>query len=140
MFKRIITVLVMIITPALLLAAPVTFLIENLQHNKGRVIVGIYHEKGFLKAGKEARDCISIGQLENNRARIECDLQPGTYAAAVYHDENSNSEFDINFLGMSKEGYGFTNNPKLKFGPPSFEEASFKVTGKSVEMRIRLTY
>ena len=30
----------------------------------------------------------------------------------VLHDENSNNKFDRIFVGIPKEGYGVTNNPK----------------------------
>ncbi len=36
---------------------------------------------------------------------------PGTYAAAVYHDEDGNGKLAKNWLGMPKEGFGVSNNP-----------------------------
>ena len=62
-----------------------------------------------------------------------------SYSAVVYHDENSNSKFDRNFLGIPKEGYGFSNNPDVKFRPPSYKEAEFEVRIKG-EITINLRY
>jgi len=47
----------------------------------------------------------------------------GQYAIKVFHDENANGELDINFLGIPKESYGFSNHARGRFGPPPFAEA-----------------
>jgi len=38
-----------------------------------------------------------------------------------------NKELTTNFIGIPKEPIGFSNNARIKFGPPSFEEAKFNV-------------
>ena len=37
-------------------------------------------------------------------------IEPGTYAVAVVHDENSDGKLDKNFVGVPSEGYGVSNN------------------------------
>ena len=57
----------------------------------------------------------------------------------VFHDENMNQKLDKDFVGIPKEGYGASNNPKKKIGPPSFEDASFRLSGvaqQSVEIKL----
>ena len=58
------------------------------------------------------------------------DLAPGTYALAVIHDQDSNGKLSSNAVGYPTEKFGFSNNPKVYFSPPSFEKASF-VLGKT---------
>lgn len=55
------------------------------------------------------------------------DLEPGTYAIAMYHDKNRNSNLDTNFLGIPKEGFGFSNNPLILTGAPSFQKVKFTI-------------
>jgi uncharacterized protein (DUF2141 family) len=62
----------------------------------------------------------------------------GTYAVAVYHDKNSNAFFDKNFLGLPKERFGMSNNPKFTTKSPKFEEAIFNVPAEGVDMEIKL--
>ena len=62
----------------------------------------------------------------------------GTYAIAVVHDENSNNKMDM-ALFMPKEGFGFSRNPTITVGPPSFKSASFVVAG-DVRQSIRMKY
>ncbi|NIJ39401.1 uncharacterized protein (DUF2141 family) [Sphingopyxis panaciterrae] len=64
----------------------------------------------------------------------------GTYAIAVVHDENSNNKMDV-ALFLPKEGFGFSRNPAITVGPPSFKSASFAVTGdlrQSIKMKYML--
>lgn len=45
---------------------------------------------------------------------------------------------DKNFLGVPKEGYRASNNPKKKMGPPDFEETKFQLTGQAQSLEIKL--
>ena len=56
------------------------------------------------------------------------ELPDGTYAIGIFVDKNYNNKIDRNFFGVPKEQFGFSNNAKGNFGPPSFEDASFTVS------------
>ena len=71
-------------------------------------------------------------------ARIE-NLAYGTYAVSVLDDENSNLEMDM-FMGIPKEGFGFSNNAKVGLSPPKFEECSFKIDKPFQQITIDLRY
>jgi uncharacterized protein (DUF2141 family) len=45
-------------------------------------------------------------------------------AICAYHDKNDNGRLDKNVFGIPTERYGFSNDPKRGFGPPTFEQAS----------------
>jgi len=62
----------------------------------------------------------------------------GTYAIAVVHDENSNNKMDTAIF-LPKEGFGFSRNPAITVGPPSFKSASFAVAG-DMRQSIRMKY
>ncbi len=62
----------------------------------------------------------------------------GTYAIAVVHDENSNNKLDTAIF-LPKEGFGFSRNPAIAIGPPSFKSASFAVAG-DMRQSIRMKY
>ncbi len=61
--------------------------------------------------------------------------RPGTYALAVLHDENNNEQFN-----MMSDGGGFSNNPTLFLGPPSFDESKFKVGDAGSEVDVEVKY
>ncbi len=67
------------------------------------------------------------------------DIPPGEYAISVIHDANKNGKLDTNFLGIPKEGFGFSNDAMGKFGPPSFEKVRIKWSGQGT-VTINLRY
>lgn len=66
-------------------------------------------------------------------------LPRGTYAVAVIHDENGNNRLDT-FAGVPREGYGFSNNAPVRFGPPKFAAARFDLGGDANRQQIRIRY
>ena len=79
-------------------------------------------------------------KLVDGFCRIEMeDLPFGNYAISVLHDENLDGKMNSNLLGIPKEGFGFSGNPKLKMGPPGYEEVRFLflVPEKRVEIMVQ---
>jgi uncharacterized protein (DUF2141 family) len=66
-------------------------------------------------------------------------LPAGQYAVAVLHDENGNRRLDT-FAGIPREGFGFSRNPAMRFGPPRFAAARFAMTGDASVQQIRIRY
>ena len=88
----------------------------------------------------ESEDSVFIGkilQIVNGESTLTIDsLKYGTYAIKVFHDENSNREFDTNVLGIPTEDYGFSNNASGWFGPPRWEKAKFLFNEKEMMIDI----
>lgn len=53
----------------------------------------------------------------------------GVYAIALYHDEDGDTKFDKTWIGLPKEPFGLTNDPKIRLAKPKHEEVAFEVTG-----------
>ena len=67
-------------------------------------------------------------------------LPGGVYSVGLIHDENKNGKLDIDEMGMPQEGYGHSNNPGKRMGPPSFEETKFTLTQTGVSLEIGIIY
>ena len=67
-------------------------------------------------------------------------LAAGNYALAVYHDENDNNKFDQGILGVPLEGYGFSNDAAVFFGPPDFAAAAIVLAEPAANITIRMSY
>jgi uncharacterized protein (DUF2141 family) len=75
-----------------------------------------------------------------NAPLLDLGLLPrGDYAIAVIHDENSNKKLDT-FAGIPKEGFGFSNNPAILFGPPRFSAARFTLGGDAETQQVTMRY
>lgn len=66
------------------------------------------------------------------------DVAPGTYAIKAFHDVDRNGKLDTNFMGIPKEPYGFSNDAMGTFGPPSFDQASFKVVSGTTSVKFTM--
>lgn len=95
--------------------------INNLKNNKGFIIMDF--RDGEDKPIKEF-----FQNITDNKCEITINnLKPGKYSFKYFHDENNNKELDTYWFGAPKEAYGFSNNAKGKFGPPSFEDTVFEI-------------
>jgi uncharacterized protein (DUF2141 family) len=66
-------------------------------------------------------------------------LPTGDYAIAVIHDENDNHKLDT-LLGIPREGFGFSRNPAIGFGPPRFAAARFALASGADAQHVRMKY
>ncbi len=78
--------------------------------------------------------------IVSDRADLAFHVPAGRYAVVVLHDENSNMKLDKNMFGIPKEGFGFSNNPRVFFSAPSFQSAEVPVACPSTKLEIRLIY
>lgn len=66
-------------------------------------------------------------------------LPHGDYAIAVIHDENGNKKLDT-FMGIPREGFGFSRNPPIGFGAPRFAAARFSLQGDTETQQVQMHY
>jgi uncharacterized protein (DUF2141 family) len=94
---------------------------------------------GFPDQVKQAVRSISLPPKSGKASFKLTDLPAGTYAIGVIHDQDNNGKLSTNAVGYPTEKFGFSNNPKVYFGPPSFEKAAFVLgkTALSLEIDLR---
>ena len=120
-------------TPIFAQTGTIVVKVSGIENNKGVVRIGLYNSKASFPIYSKAMFENSFKQANKSGITYTFKNIPvGTYAIAVFHDENENQKMDKNFLGVPKENYGFSKNVYGTFGPPNFEEVSFKVTNKKV--------
>jgi uncharacterized protein (DUF2141 family) len=117
--------------------------ITGARNTKGQIRAALFQSaKGFPG---DASQAIQIREADIDPQALSSQivftgLRDGVYAVSVFHDENMNQKLDKNFMGIPKEGYGASNNPKKKMGPPDFEETRFQLSGAAQSLEIKLMY
>ena len=113
--------------------------VTGFQTITGDVLLSIFNsEDGFPKDADKAVYSASL-PVTSNTVTFEIEsLEPGTYAATVFHDEDSDGELDRRFYGPPAEKVGASNNARGRMGPPSFEDASFELGREPLETTITL--
>jgi len=104
-----------------------TLSIDNIKEAKGTIEVGVFNTTdGFLEEGK-AFKTYSIPVNGKTITYTIKDLPEGNYAISMFQDKNTDGKCNLNFIGIPKEPYGFSNNFKPKFSAPSFKDCSFSL-------------
>ena len=101
-------------------------IVNNFEKIKGELQVCLTDKKeDFLKHCKYGK----VVTVTNNIVTLEIEnIEVGTYAVSLFHDENNNGVLDTKGLfEMPSEPYGFSNNPSILFGPPSFEKCKLSL-------------
>lgn len=78
--------------------------------------------------------------ISHGQSTISFHVPPGRYGVVVLHDENMNYKMDRDFLGIPKEGFGFSENPHVVLTAPSFRQASFQVTCPATSINVKIIY
>jgi uncharacterized protein (DUF2141 family) len=118
-----------------------TVQITKVRAAKGEIAVTIYPDdprKFLAPHGKLLRDRVKA-EAPTTTACFYLP-QPGTYAIALYHDENGDKDFNRSAVGMPTEGYGFSNDAPTKFSLPAFDTVRFKVGPGPSTTAIRMRY
>lgn len=114
--------------------------IEDLRSEKGMIEYLVFdNDKGYPDRPKKSirQGSITPGEAKNG-FKLN-DLPSGDVALTFIHDENSNKKLDKKGIGLPDEGVGFSNNPRIFFGVPSFSRVKFKLSGEE-KIIIRMKY
>ena len=102
----------------------------------GEIHVAVYDNAEAFEADRGEKGGAAPGivdgtivMVEAGTSTFEYELPAGQYAVGIFHDVNLNNKMDNNFLGLPKEQFGFSNNARALFGPPSYEDAAFELKG-----------
>lgn len=117
--------------------------ITNIRNDKGSILLGVFTDhEGFAEEEAIIDIILSKEKMENGNLKLILELEPGTYGISVLDDENDNGEMDYNFLGIPKEGFGFSNYLHTALRRPVFENFKFDLSGsqRRKKILIKMTY
>lgn len=123
-------------------AAPVEIdvQVQNLRNTNGVVRMCLSRNPAHFPNCDRDPEAVSrsvpAGQAGNVRFT---GLAPGTWALGVIHDEDSNGRLNT-FAGIPREGFGFSRNPRLRMGPPRYDEVRVSVSTGRATLIVRMTY
>jgi uncharacterized protein (DUF2141 family) len=105
--------------------------LQNVDSSLGTVDLAIYNNStGFPGGGTPFQLAQAPAQKGTVKVQVP-NLPDGVYAITVLHDDNGDGKMDYNGLGMPTKGFGFSNNPNITFGAPSFDDCKITVTQQS---------
>ncbi|BDI19189.1 hypothetical protein ANSO36C_49910 [Nostoc cf. commune SO-36] len=115
--------------------------IDGLKNKQGQVCASIFaSSEGFPSDRNRGlqKQCTKI--TDTPLPITFKNLKAGSYAVAVFHDQNNDSTLNSNLFGVPSEGFGFSSNPEILARAPKFSEAAFLVAGPDTNIQIQLKY
>ncbi|RLA75165.1 MAG: DUF2141 domain-containing protein [Epsilonproteobacteria bacterium] len=133
-------VLCLLVLVSAIFASSIEVNVKNIVNKKGKISIGLYdkNDENFAKRDKNFKG-IDMSIDSKTLTYIFENIPDGTYAVAVFHDENQNKILDKNFFGIPKEAYGFSNNIRPMFRGANFDESKFVLKNKK-KIIIKLVY
>jgi uncharacterized protein (DUF2141 family) len=127
-------------TPAVVQEQTVRVL--GLKAKPSNVFVAVF-ESGAGFPNSELSSKTTVVSATNDQVSFSLALprnQP--VAMAVFQDIDGNGKLSKNQIGIPTEPYGFSNNARATFGPPSFSQAAFEISDGSekaatIEIKVR---
>ncbi len=115
--------------------------INGLKNRQGQVCLSLFaSSRGFPSSSSSAIQSQCVAIAATPLSVTFKNLQPGSYAVAVLHDTNNDNKANRNGLGIPIEGFGFSENPVIRTGPPRFNDAAVLVAGSTTNIQIQLNY
>lgn len=114
-------------------AVLLTVTIRGAETNEGLMRVALFDDPDRFTDAPLASGVLPV---TGGRATWQIEVVPGRFAIAAIHDRDRNGELNKNFIGMPREPYGFSNDARGRTGPPSFEDASFEVGDRPLEVEL----
>jgi len=115
--------------------------ITNIRSATGEIGIGIYKDDdGFQKEQSVLNKKFVKALSQNSKLTVTFTLEAGTYGIALLDDENKNTKMDYNFIGIPKEGFGFSNYYHTGLTKPHYDKFKFEVkpnTTTKVEIKVR---
>jgi len=111
--------------------------ISGISEIKGKIQIAIFNESVlFPEKGK----AYGVEYFDVNAQVMQvliADLPYNGYGIVLFHDLNSDKVCNLNFMGIPKESYGFSNNVKPMLKAPSFESTKVNLnTNKKINIQL----
>lgn len=118
----------------------VTF--SGIRSSAGQIRLEVFiDEEGFEKEKGIMIKYFKKLKLVKGEMNVKFDLPPGTYGLALLDDENNDDKMNYSFIGMPKEGFGFSNYYLSGLFKPKFEVFKFTVVkGQNQKILMKIRY
>jgi uncharacterized protein (DUF2141 family) len=131
--------------PQSLLAGPadgvtVTVNVSGLRNTQGLIRACLTAKPAtFPECDKDPQSQRLSVPASNGPVLVFRHVMPGNYAVSLFHDQNGNNRLDKT-MGIPNEGYGFSRDAPVQFGPPKFDAAKVAVATSDLTLPIKVRY
>lgn len=116
--------------------------IKNIRNTKGSLKIALVDKELNIEDEKELKDAVKLDDISVSGKEMVYRFRKivhGKYSFIVFHDENDNDKLDKDLFDSPLEGFGYSNNPKIKKQKPTFKESvfDFKENDKTIVVEMK---
>ena len=112
-----------------------TVRVTGIRNANGKIRLTLMHDSNTVEKREAEIDAKTL-----SAQTVFENLSQGVYSVFVFQDENMSGKMEFNEMGMPVKGYGASNNPEKRMGPPDPDEAKFTANQSKVAIEIKLIY
>jgi uncharacterized protein (DUF2141 family) len=116
--------------------------ISNVRNKAGLIRIGVFSSDNGYPDKPKYSFSLAKDTMVSDKLTLFIPLKKsGLFSISILDDENENGKMDY-FLGIiPKEGFGFSNNPKVTSRKaPSFEKTVFEFEKGKIQISVRMVY
>ncbi len=122
-------------------AQTVQMRIEGIRNSKGNIQLGIFtNQEQFRKEEPVIEKVFSKRNMRAGVLVVRFELEHGNYGIAVLDDENKDGDMNYNFIGVPREGFGFSNFVSSGMTKPRYSDFSFDVKPGLNKVEVKMRY
>ncbi len=107
--------------------ATLTVRVEKVSPRGGDVRVALYDAQNYsLDNADPVADAVVPAKPGETVVAL-ANLKPGIYAVKLFQDFNRNGQFDMSWIGLPLEKFGFSNDARPTFSEPPFDATKFEL-------------
>jgi uncharacterized protein (DUF2141 family) len=115
--------------------------VTGIRNDHGAVYCQLFSgAEGFPRKVSKTTVVVRAQVQDGSATCVFPNVSPGSYAVAVYHDENGNGRLDRGFMGIPREGVGVSNDAQRSWGVPNYDQAKFVVEAEEERIVVRIRY
>jgi uncharacterized protein (DUF2141 family) len=120
----------------------IELIISNIQNKEGFIRIGLFNSETGYPDKPTISYSLSKDTISGGKMVLFIPLsRPGRYGVSILDDENGNGKMDYFLKLIPKEGFGFSNNPKIisRKAPP-FSDTLFRYSSGRTTVNVKMVY
>ena len=139
---RLIIIAGLLFTAAEVSSQNIEVTVTGIRSEKGQIAIGVIADDESFRKDKAVLEIqFPKKDLNNGSMTVSFSLEPGTWGLALLDDEDNNRLMEYNFLGIPKEGFGFSGYYHTGLSRPKIDD--FRITvvqGEKMKITVRMKY
>lgn len=107
--------------------ATLTVKVEKVSPRGGDLRVALYTRDSYPRDNADPVTDSVVPATPGETIVTLSGIKPGEYAVKLFQDFNRNGRFDMSWLGLPLEKFGFSNDARPTFSEPPFDATKFEL-------------